>query len=825
MQNQAATRTTCEPTGGLSGEDELFLDRVLDRAIELLQAGETPSAEELSLERPHLLAQVHAQVEASRTIVPRAGGTFPVVKGYTVIREVGRGGMGTVYLARQERLGGRPVALKVLSGSSSLSPAARHRFRQEAQAIARLRHPSIVAVHDVVEDAGTPAFAMEWIDGRSLASIIGHVKEAAPERAGSTASAQHERVRAFVTGEKEPAQDMAWAPTYTILVCRIGIAIARALSDVHRAGLLHRDVKPSNILLRRDGTPLLTDFGLARDAQPEETLVTQAGQFVGTPAYAPPEQLRGEGEALDARSDVYSLGVTLYHAVSLRLPFEGTSSRAILREIELGRSPSLRRLDPRIPRDLETIISKAMEPEPERRYQSADTLRDDLERLISMRPIGARRPGLVSRAWKTARRNRVALAGAVVGAMVVLVIALGALAYAVIVPDLVEDRVRAARMGVLDPERVDGLGKTATKLRLPGGTLHPAFPTNLDLVVQHFDAALRLAPWRGDIQLEREAVAAAREVVRAGAPKSLKRVSPFLSLRAPSAATYLTRLSEMWGTPTVTLGASTTPEDLRTLGLIAFLIEDGELACRAWEQLSLVSEPDALVQGALGELDFQRRDWASMYTRLHEAVRAFPDVPALRLQLADAALHVGRVNDAQRLLDQVGPNPQGITFDIERRVLAGLHALRGEDAEAIEHFEFFRHSKQHPAAREAYGRYLLARGRFRDATVVFQELCSIRPARASFWSLFLESCRAWLATADEGEEAAARLGILPGMHRSECTMAIFDALEAGVGSLPRAKPSPEVAAARSASDGTLPSAHPWLGDYLDRLCEAGVRTE
>jgi tetratricopeptide (TPR) repeat protein len=204
----------------------------------------------------------------------------------------------------------------------------------------------------------------------------------------------------------------------------VGRAIAGALSAVHQEGLLHRDVKPSNILIRQDGVPLLTDFGLARDQH--ATLVTQDGQFLGTPAYASPEQLRGEA-ALDARSDVYSLGATLYHALALRVPFEGPNTSAILNGIEAGRVTPLRKLDRRVPRDLETIIAKAMDAVPARRYASAAELAEDLERLLSLRPIRARRAGVIGRGWRFARRNR----ALVTGAAIALVATSGAIGFGV----------------------------------------------------------------------------------------------------------------------------------------------------------------------------------------------------------------------------------------------------------------------------------------------------------------------------------------------------------------------------------------------------------
>jgi serine/threonine protein kinase len=305
--------------------------------------------------------------------------TLPVVRGYTLLGELGQGGMGTVYLARQERLGGRPVALKVLAPSVALSPSARERFRTEGLAIARLRHPNIVAVHDVVHDADIYAYAMEWVDGKSLAELINALERCTGEPGLAD-------VRAFL-GTPSGVLEQGALATF---ICGVGIAVARALGEVHRAGLLHRDVKPANVLLRRDGTPLLSDFGLARDL--DTATLTQAGHFVGTPAYAAPEQLRGSSGALDARTDVYGLGVTLYHALTLRLPFSGTSTADLLRKIEAGQAEPLRRANPHLSADLQTIVAKAMDADPARRYQTADALADDLERLLHLQPIrgGAR---------------------------------------------------------------------------------------------------------------------------------------------------------------------------------------------------------------------------------------------------------------------------------------------------------------------------------------------------------------------------------------------------------------------------------------------------
>src|SRR5262249_249945 len=174
------------------------------------------------------------------------------------------------------------------------------RFRSEVNAIAMLRHPNIVSVYDLIEAPGVHAFSMEWVEGLPLSQLIDDLKSASG--AGPT-MADVRRVLGTPKGTLDAA-------SYPVFICRIGVAIARALAAVHEKGLLHRDVKPSNILLRRDGTPLLSDFGLARESN--DPTMTRSGAFVGTLAYAPFEQLSG-GSNVDARADVYALGATLYH--------------------------------------------------------------------------------------------------------------------------------------------------------------------------------------------------------------------------------------------------------------------------------------------------------------------------------------------------------------------------------------------------------------------------------------------------------------------------------------------------------------------------------
>ena len=429
---------TQAPTGsflaGGGGDEQSFLDGLFDEALVRLEAGERVLVGELVRGREELRSEAVRLIElAERVAVVRPGG-WPVVAGYTILGELGRGGMGAVYLARQERLGGRPVALKVLPAGFGMSARSRERFLLEARAVAKLRHPNIVAIHDVVESSEVNAFAMEWVEGASLARLIEEVRDSG---AGITSVG----FGRFLGGDDASSVEGA----YVLYVVRLGIQIVRALEAVHESGLLHRDIKPSNILIRRDGTPLLSDFGLVREEG--SAVYTVSGEFVGTPAYAAPEQLRGERDQ-DVRTDVYGLGVTLYHALALRRAYEEESIPKILARVEGGKVAPLRKASPRIARDLETIVMKAMEPEPGRRYRSAAEVADDLERLATLRPIRAKPSGLVTRSVKLVRRNRGRVLGGVVGGGLAIVVAAVLVFLVFLAPRWHAERVREARIAL-----------------------------------------------------------------------------------------------------------------------------------------------------------------------------------------------------------------------------------------------------------------------------------------------------------------------------------------------------------------------------------------
>ena len=325
---------------------------------------------------------------------------------YELVEEIGRGSMGLVFRAHHAGFG-HDVALKVLPSSMALDAAARARFLTEARAMARVVHPNVVRVHNVVETEGTLAIAMERIEGMTLAALIRAI-----DSAGTPPTLDAVR-RELGTGSHP------WeATTYADWVAQIGAEIADALQAVHEAGLTHRDVKPSNILVDRHGHAHLADFGVVRDADATRTL---AQGFVGTMAYASPEQLRGEG-SIGRPADVFGLGATLYELLALEPPASGRLA-TVLETLEKGRiQPVGRKSAVQIPSQLGSVVHHSLQPEPDRRYSTASEFAADLRAVRGQRPISIRRPGLAERAvlWVQREPARASTAGALVAASTVL---------------------------------------------------------------------------------------------------------------------------------------------------------------------------------------------------------------------------------------------------------------------------------------------------------------------------------------------------------------------------------------------------------------------
>ncbi len=305
---------------------------------------------------------------------------------YRILRQIGRGGAGIVYEAEQESLG-RPVAIKVMTAYALLIPEAVERFQRESRTVAALQHPNIVQAYGTGEQDGLRYYAMQLIDGKSLDRVIRDLKEGHGSSSSLLVAPERDQPPITMAGQ--------WRA-----IAKIGVQIADALSYAHSRGILHRDIKPANLLLEGDNI-WVTDFGLAKLHQ--EGNATRTGDIVGTIRYLPPEAVEG---TWDERGDVYGLGLTLYELLALRPTFDGRDRTGLLQRITHGDPPkSLRKVDPAIPRDVDTIIMKAIARDPLDRYQTASDLAHDLQSLQDGRTILARRAGALERLWKWSRRK------------------------------------------------------------------------------------------------------------------------------------------------------------------------------------------------------------------------------------------------------------------------------------------------------------------------------------------------------------------------------------------------------------------------------------
>jgi serine/threonine protein kinase/Tfp pilus assembly protein PilF len=428
-----------------SSSDVNPLDALAEEFTARHRAGEEPSLDEFIARRPDLADDIRdlfpglvlmegVRPERADSTGPFAPGPAPALKrlgDFRILREVGRGGMGVVYEAEQESLG-RHVALKVLPAHALLDPQRLRRFQREAKAAARLHHTNIVPVYGVGEQDGLHYYVMQFIQGQGLDQVLDELKALRRKRQGTAAGpVKHTGAESaalslltgrFASGAADEASPVADAPgspaaeapgkapessgrsdtgrAYWGSVARIGIQTAQALAYAAGQGTLHRDVKPSNLLLDAHGNLWVTDFGLAKAADSED--LTHTGDIVGTLRYMAPERFSGKG---DLRSDLYSIGLTLYELLALRPAFEAPDRQQLVHQVLHAEPPRLRQLDRAVPRDLETIVHKAIDRDPARRYQAAEDLADDLHRFLDDRPIRARRVGAVEKLWRWARRN------------------------------------------------------------------------------------------------------------------------------------------------------------------------------------------------------------------------------------------------------------------------------------------------------------------------------------------------------------------------------------------------------------------------------------
>ena len=303
------------------------------------------------------------------------------VSHYHVLQTLGGGGMGVVYKAEDSELG-RLVALKFLPRELTTDPKALSRFQREARTASALSHPNICSIYEVAKYEGLPFIAMELVEGVSLAAKIQELRNARDEGSWNTKDrAAH--ARQMVT---------------------LFVGVADALQHVHEQDVIHRDIKPLNLLLTKDRARLLlTDFGVARDAQ--SSSLTLEGDLLGTIHYMSPEQLLAQRIKVDHRSDIWSLGVSLYEAITLELPYTGKTTESYIASVSMKEPTPASSQEPAVPRDLETILMKCLQRDRERRYTSAAALKEDLVRFLEDRPVLARRPGPITKSVHFVRRH------------------------------------------------------------------------------------------------------------------------------------------------------------------------------------------------------------------------------------------------------------------------------------------------------------------------------------------------------------------------------------------------------------------------------------
>jgi len=415
---------------------ELLVAEVAEEFLRRIEQGESPKVADYAARYPSIaenlrqILPVLTMVGASPEVWPRRDEAYDkglarerILGDFKILREVGRGGMGVVYEAHELSLG-RHVALKVLPFVAVLDPQQLKRFKMEAQIAACLHHTHIVPVFSVGCERGVYYYAMQYIEGRSLASIIQELRRYT-NNALPTAEKDH---RPPKTGLSDCAKRLLTAPSthsseFVRSVTRLCIQAADALQYAHDTGVVHRDIKPSNLLLDEQGHLWITDFGLAQYRTNTVTVLTRPGDVLGTMRYMSPEQVAGNTTMVDHRADIYSLGATLFELLCLEPVFPHRQRHRLMNSIEMDEPRSLHVLNPAVPRDLETIVLKAMAKDPIRRYASSKAFAEDLRRFLDHRIIEARRPSIGERLAKWVRRHRT-LVSAAAGVLVVAVIAL-----------------------------------------------------------------------------------------------------------------------------------------------------------------------------------------------------------------------------------------------------------------------------------------------------------------------------------------------------------------------------------------------------------------
>ncbi len=393
-------------------------DRLAELVVECserLERDGPTAVEDLCRQHPEFAADLRAAIEpllAYGLVGSTVGAGRPSQVGeFEIVGELGRGGMGVVYAARQPSLN-RTVALKVLATPLGVDEASLERFRREGANAARLQHRGIAQVYAVGSVEGCHYLAMERIDGAPLDRVFGELRSrpvgSLHEGSLRYAVAQLQGVHAEVAQERHEH-----GRGFVRAAVQVGIEVAEALAAAHAQGVVHRDVKPSNVMMRRDGSVVLTDFGLARHR--DDPSLTRSGSFAGTPFYTSPEQAAARAD-IDHRTDLFSFGALLYELLTLQQPFSGSNTTEVLRNIQVREPADPRRKNTNVPRDLVAILQRLLEKEPARRYATADAVVADLRAFLDGRPVSVRPitvPGRLLR-WMRRQPQQAALVAALV---------------------------------------------------------------------------------------------------------------------------------------------------------------------------------------------------------------------------------------------------------------------------------------------------------------------------------------------------------------------------------------------------------------------------
>jgi len=597
-------------------------------------------AEPGSSELDRTASHVAAGNELRRPARRQPPESWPVIDGYDILERLGEGGMGVVYKARQCELN-RLVALKTIREGSQARADLLTRFRIEAEAIARLRHPNILQIYDIGTSAGVPFVVLELLDGGSLGERL--------------------------AGNPQPAR--AAAELLAIL--------ARAVHVAHQAGVIHRDLKPSNVLYTTDGVPKITDFGLAKRLD-SDTEHTESGQIMGSPSYMAPEQARGDSRNVGPAADVHALGAILYEMVTGRPPFKGETPIETVRQVIDDDPVTPSRLVPRLPRDVETICLKCLAKEPRKRFASAQALADDLDRFRRGETVLARRTPSWERAAKWARRRPVA---ATVLALITTA------AFALLVAGVAYDRYARAHERLLDQRLAADRTRYAQTIFQAQETQARGDLAGARAMLRELRPLIESEPKLGDLhmlingQLTRIEEGLAEQSSRAA---DRARYDQFLRLRNEAffRDTQFTGL-DLPGSQQATcqaveaalavFAAPASPGAWRLAALPASLAarERTEIAQGCYELLLVLAQAEPTPKAGLRRLD--------------QAARLRPPTRAHHLRRAACLTRAGDSAGAERELRLADRLPASTAFD---HFLIGQESYkRGDPIAAIRHFE------------------------------------------------------------------------------------------------------------------------------------------